>query len=212
MIGLALFIQACSLGDNKSKKTNDSVNNPQNEKTNKEKILMAFEEWKSNEIKQGRLQTKCPELGSDEYEKLSNKYRNSTNDQFRWAYEKTLKIFYADFNQDKVEDALIVINLIDCLQGNGYVGDNQKAIIFISNGNHYTNESKIIDDLTAKINLHALRFFANTVAYTEIHNILKNSIVGVYYDWAKEDPSGQPSVKKSFSYDFLTKKLLIIKN
>lgn len=161
-------------------------------KANKNSIKIAFENWKTEQIKLNKLQANCPELGSDKFQKLTENY----SDENRWAFKRILQTFYNDFNGDNIEDALIVFEREDCVQGGGYVGDYQEQLIFLSKGDKYFLDNRIVRNLKNELNRHSIGYFADEVAYVELETVTDNAIKGIYYDWEKGNPSGNPSVKK----------------
>lgn len=168
-------------------------------KADKNKVNASFEIWKEKQIKEKKLLVTCPANNTQEFQKLIEDY----NDVNRWAYKKTIKTLYADFNQDNIEDALIVYEREDCAQGNGYVGDYQVPLIFLSNRRNYFIDNEIIDRIKNELNRNATGYFTENVAYIEIESASKDTISGIYYDWKEGDSSGNPSIKKAFNYYFL---------
>lgn len=187
--------------------TPDNINAPIEylQYANKIKISSTFDSWLEAEIKNGKLSKPCPEIATKEFEQLIETY----NDNNRWAYSDIKNIFYNDFNNDGIEDGLIVFNKEDCVQGGGYVGDPQQSIIFLSKGKNFTANSNILDRLKSKINKNAIGEFDKEVAYIEIEGIEDKFIIGKYYDWKAEDPTGQPSIEKKFKFNYKNNRLLI---
>lgn len=192
----------------------------------KQKINSAFTAWKANEVKQGRM---CASIQKyrEEMEKFLEEQGQGENNQSaaadiqpttqideyyddgdRFMYIKTLKTLYADFNGDGIDDGMMVYERDDCLQGAGYVGDWEKAVMFLSSKNGYKLNNKIITDAVKRINKNALGYFSqNSVGYIKFRTATASTIGGSYLDWKQGDPSGSPSYQIEFVYDFKTRKI-----
>ncbi|MBD3749271.1 MAG: hypothetical protein IE931_07235 [Sphingobacteriales bacterium] len=204
-ISSILFITSCSLPDKKQKDNLNSISTLDSNSF-KSKIDSAYLTWLENEILEGKIQKICPEYGSEEFQAFLEKDYDNEN---RFSYSKILKKLYADFNQDGEIDALYVLEKQDCAQGNGYVGDLQRGVVIISEDNSYKVDNRIIDKLTAAINAKAVKQFFVNVAYIEIQNVSNELIKGNYWDWVQGDPTGQPSLNKSFQYNFIQDEISI---
>ncbi|GAB1463454.1 hypothetical protein [Pedobacter sp.] len=196
----------------------------------KQKIDSAFNAWKANEVKHGRM---CESLAKArvEMEKLYEEQERGENndpsteyvppveykydyygDNDRFMYVKTLKTVYADFNEDGIDDGMVVFERDDCMQGAGYVGEWEKTVMFLSGKNGYTLNNRIIIDAVEKINKNALGYFmGGMVGYISFRSATSSTIGGYYYDWRKGHTSGNPSYKVNFEYNFKTKKIKFIK-
>ncbi|KHJ37219.1 hypothetical protein PBAC_25490 [Pedobacter glucosidilyticus] len=169
-------------------------------------INQTYLAWLEAEIEANRIQIKCPEYGSEEFQKLIDSDYNNDN---RFAYSKILRKLYEDFNQDGIKDALYVLEKQDCVVGNGYVGDLQRGVIILSEKEDFKVDNTIVKKLTDQINLKANKKVFDTVAYIEIQKANNTIIYGSYWDWESEDPTGQPSIKKNFEYNYLVDKLKV---
>lgn len=211
LVILISFVTVCcnnnsSKKTTKPKKTTIEVEYKSQKESPENLIDSAFKIWKTNEIKAGRMQVKCATYASEAFHSFIEVAHDNDN---RWAYAKTLKKLYMDFNEDGVKDALLVYEREDCEYGNGYVGDSQVPIIFISKNDYYEKEENIVSNMKKAINTKALNIRSPTVAYVEVDSIKNKNIIGFYYDWKEEDPSGQPSIKRSFIFNYKTNIIIV---
>jgi hypothetical protein len=88
-----------------------------------------------------------------------------------------------------------------------YVCDLQRAIIILSNDEQYVLDNTIINNLNSKLNNEARKEKFDKVAYIEIEKADSGNISGNYCDWVEDDPTGQPSIKMHFNYDYKLDKL-----
>ena len=201
----AVIFSSCNISSSNSDKHNRNSISNIDSNSFKSKIDSAYLIWLDNEILEGKIQKNCPEYGSEEFQA----FLETDYDENRFAFSKILKKLYADFNQDGVIDGLYVLEKQDCAQGNGYVGDFQRGVVIVSEGNSYKIDNRIIDKLTAAINAKAVKQFFDIVAYIEIQNVSNEFIKGNYWDWLQGDPTGQPSLNKSFHYNFIKDEISI---
>jgi hypothetical protein len=190
--------------DSKKQKVELKID-PTSTKDEMDKVYLA---WLKNEIKANRIQKRCPKYGSEEFHKLIDSESDYDN-ECRFAYSKILKKLYADFNQDGINDALYVLEKQDCMVGNGYVGDLQRGVMILSDGDNFKVDNTIINNLTVQLNSKAKKEIYNKVAYIEIEKSDGLTIKGNYWDWEKEDLTGQPSINRHFTYNFKDDRLLI---
>ncbi len=110
---------------------------------------------------------------------------------------KEIAIYFSDINQDGKTDGLITFNPVQCDGGNAMM-NVQARVMIISKGASWVTDDKYIENMEAKKD-----------GWLSVSGAREGTIFGTYYAYGTDDPRCCPSIKKLFTIDYKTKKLLI---
>ena len=155
--------------------------------TSYSKILAAFEQWKSNAIKNGS------------YASAANcKMEIVTKDGYKGpntGIPQDLSIHFADINGDGKLDGLFTFHPQQCDGGNAMM-NAQDRVLVLSKGTTYTTDATYISNIEQK-----------KEGWFTVTGALEGMIFGTYNEYGPEDGRCCPSIRKPFTIDYKTKKL-----
>jgi len=156
------------------------------------KILASYEQWKAAQYRAGTYATP----GNCKMEVVvKDGYKGPTA-----GIPKDISIYYSDINADGKLDALVTFNPVQCDGGNAMMNVKSRVLI-LSKGLSWTTDDKFINGIESKKD-----------GWLSVSGVSGGTIFGTYYDYAADDPRCCPSVKRSFTIDFKTRKLTIDKD
>lgn len=115
------------------------------QKSNHQKILSTFENWKNTQLSIGNYQTKNNKLGQ--------------------GFPDEIHVFYSDLNQDETIDAIICFNPI-LLGGGNALMNLQEKLIVISKNEKYELDDSTLSNLERELKTGWVHI--NNVNYGEI--------------------------------------------
>ncbi|MBM3417234.1 MAG: hypothetical protein FJY20_12555 [Bacteroidetes bacterium] len=110
---------------------------------------------------------------------------------------KEISIHYSDINGDGKLDALITFHPVQCDGGNAMM-NAQSRLLIISKGSSWVTDDKFIESIESKKD-----------GWLSVSGVTEGTIFGTYYEYAADDGRCCPSIKKSFTLDYKTRKLTI---
>ncbi|MBL0269789.1 MAG: hypothetical protein IPP99_14250 [Chitinophagaceae bacterium] len=155
------------------------------------KIMAAFEQWKTSSIQKGKYATAA-----------NCKMEIVTKDGYKGpntGIPQDLSIHFADINGDGKLDGLFTFHPQQCDGGNAMM-NAQDRVLVLSKGTAYTTDASFISNIEQKRD-----------GWFSVTGALEGMIFGNYYEYGPDDGRCCPSIKKSFTIDYKTKKLEIDK-
>lgn len=152
-------------------------------------VLSRFEQWKSAQYTAGK------------YARPANcKLEIVTKDGYSGpesGIPKDMSVYYSDINRDGKIDGLITFNPVQCDGGNALM-NAQARVLILSKGTGWVTDDKYIESIEAKKD-----------GWLSVSGVMDGTIFGTYFAYGTDDPRCCPSIKKPFTIDYKTKKLLI---
>ena len=159
--------------------------------TSYSKIMAAFDQWKATAIQKGK------------YASAANcKMEIVTRDGYKGpatGIPQELSIHFADINGDGKLDGLFTFHPQQCDGGNAMM-NAQDRVLVLSKGSTYTADASYISNIEQKKD-----------GWLSVTGALEGIIYGTYYEYGPDDGRCCPSIKKSFTIDYKTRKLEIEK-
>jgi hypothetical protein len=151
-------------------------------------IVSKFEQWKKDQYKKGKYAT---DKNCDPDTVLKAGYKGA-----EMGIPTDIHISFTNINDDNKLDAIITFNPTQCDGGNALM-NAQIRILILSNVDGYTTDDSYIDKIESQFKK----------GWVIIDSALYGSFYGTYYEYKDSDGRCCPSIKKSFSIDYKTKKL-----
>ncbi len=152
-------------------------------------VLSRFEQWKTAQYNTGK------------YARPANcKTEIVMKDGYKGpvaGIPTDMAVFYSDMNNDGKLDGLITFNPIQCDGGNALM-NAQARVLVVSKGATWVTDDKYIENIEAKKD-----------GWLIVTGVSGGTISGTYYAYGADDPRCCPSIKKPFTIDYKTKKLVI---
>jgi hypothetical protein len=153
-------------------------------------ILDKFEQWKLLQYKLKRFVT--DEICDPETITKRADYTGS-----ELGIPKDVNISFSDINNDHKVDGLITFNPEQCDGGNGLM-NIQIRVLILSNGTKYSTNDTYIDNIENRLKK----------GWIQVDGASSGMISGNYFEYKDTDGHCCPSIKRPFTIDYRTKKLV----
>ena len=151
-------------------------------------IVNKFEQWKNDQYKKGNYAT---EKNCNTDTILKDGYKGPG-----MGIPADIHVSFTDINSDNKLDAMITFTPDQCDGGNALM-NVQIRVLVLSNVKGYNTDDSYIDKIETQLKK----------GWLIVEGAQYGSFYGTYYEYKDLDGRCCPSIKKSFSIDYKTKKL-----
>lgn len=151
-------------------------------------ILTRFEQWKSAQLKKGTYATE-KNCNLDTVTKEG--YNGPT-----MGIPSDIDVAFTDINNDNKLDAIVTFNPDQCDGGNALM-NAQIRVLILSSGVSYVTDDAYIDKIESRLKK----------GWLSIEKASYGTFFGTYYEYKETDGRCCPSIRRSFTIDYKTKKL-----
>jgi hypothetical protein len=185
---------------NRQKATSEQIDNM----TERKKIKELFMDWQKQEIKAKRFFPKDWCNGDSVLKYITRENLNNLVGMiYGFPSDSTeYKFSFADLNNDRKLDGLVVFTPVQCDGGNGSIWTQWQVFLLSKNDNYNITDTLQVDK------------FASTTfdsrGFYWLHNIATNKIFGTYFEFKTNDGHCCPSIQRPVTFDFVERKLTFI--
>lgn len=152
-------------------------------------IIEKFLTWKSQQIKKG---TYASDKNCNPTTVSKESYKGSST-----GISSDIQTSFADINGDQRIDAIVTFNPFLCDGGNALM-NAQIRVLILSKGTSYYTDDTYIDKIEKQYK----------DGWLNIERASEGTFFGTYYEYKEDDGRCCPSIKKRFTIDYKTKKLV----